>query len=66
MIGDIEVSSVAGKGSRFVFSSSFEIGKTITRITPAKFEQLKNLKVLIIDDNLTNRRILEGQLKDVK
>ncbi len=65
MGGDMHVKSTMGKGSQFIFSVQLKVGKIVTRIIPAKFDKLKNIRVLIIDDNLTNRRILEGQLKDV-
>lgn len=65
MQGDIYVSSEFGKGSEFHFNAEFGIGQNITRYLPADFEVLRKLKVLIVDDNITNRRILEGQLRNL-
>ena len=65
MHGEVYVTSELGKGSKFHFNSEFGIGQSITRYLPADFEVLNKLKVLIVDDNLTNRRIMEGQLKNL-
>jgi len=65
MSGNIHVESIFNKGSQFIFNIRLKVGNAVTRIMPVKVEELKNMKVLIIDDNLTNRRILEGQLKNV-
>ena len=65
MKGNVKITSVVGKGSQFYFSAEFGIGKAINRYMPADFDFLRKLKVLIVDDNLTNRRIMEGQLKNV-
>ncbi|MEI7802131.1 MAG: response regulator, partial [Bacteroidota bacterium] len=65
MHGDVYVTSELGKGSKFHFNSEFGIGQSVTRYLPADFEVLNKLKVLIVDDNLTNRRIIEGQLNNL-
>ncbi len=65
MKGDVYLISEIGKGSQFHFNSEFGVGQAVTRYLPADFDVLRKLKVLIVDDNLTNRRIMEGQLKNL-
>jgi PAS domain S-box-containing protein len=64
MGGNLRVESEVGRGTQFHFAArlktsekSFEVG------TIALPETLRGVKVLIVDDNRTNRRILEGMLK---
>jgi signal transduction histidine kinase/CheY-like chemotaxis protein len=64
MGGSIWVDSVPGKGSTF----SFEIPCTLSddtgqKIAPVTVDSLHRLQVLIIDDNATNRLVLNSLLK---
>jgi len=52
----IEVNSVQGEGSTFWFDLSLGIGDASVKPT---VEDLDGLRVLIVDDNATNREILE-------
>lgn len=60
MGGDIWVESEQGTGSTFHFTASFELGPRRNLIrTVAIKRQMKGVPVLIVDDNATNRTILE-------
>jgi signal transduction histidine kinase/CheY-like chemotaxis protein len=65
MGGKIWVESELGRGSQFHFTARLGIAdaKVIAVGAFAPLEILRAVKVLVVDDNRTNRRILEGMLK---
>ena len=65
MGGKIFVKSEMGRGSQFHFTTRLGVADSkpveVGNIAPP--EVLRGVKVLVVDDNPTNRRILEGMLK---
>ncbi|MBX9679349.1 MAG: response regulator [Gemmataceae bacterium] len=59
MEGELWVESEAGDGSRFHFTASFGIPQGARAKSQRKLEWFSDLRVLVVDDNDTNRRILE-------
>jgi two-component system, sensor histidine kinase and response regulator len=62
MGGTITVESAVGRGSVFRFDGRFRVAQASTA-PPALPPALDGLRVLIVDDNATNRRILEGTVR---
>ncbi len=58
MGGELCVKSQADEGSTFMFTICVAIGEVIS----SSSHHLKDLRVLIVDDNATNREILDNQL----
>jgi signal transduction histidine kinase/DNA-binding response OmpR family regulator len=64
MGGQITVNSVPGQGSTFAFTARFGLRPHAPEATPASPPVvLRDLPVLIVDDNATNRQILEEWLR---
>jgi PAS domain S-box-containing protein len=62
MGGRISVESQLGRGSTFQFAVRFEVQAPGIEKPLARWRTLTDLPVLIVDDNATNRRILEEVL----
>jgi CheY-like chemotaxis protein/HPt (histidine-containing phosphotransfer) domain-containing protein len=63
MSGEIWVESDSGQGSTFSFTATFGLGNEKAKKRFAPTPDLQNMKVLVMDDNVTSREILQGILE---
>ncbi len=64
MGGRIRVESEVGKGSTFHFTARFGTVRVPVSAGPSDTVDLRNVTALIVDDNATNRRLLEVMLRN--
>ena len=63
MGGPLKVKSVKGQGSTFSFLARFPISDQILpQLRTQSIPEMRGLRVLVVDDNATNRRILQDML----
>jgi PAS domain S-box-containing protein len=63
MAGRLWVVSNVGRGSAFHFTAAFEVPRETLKLSGAvRKKALEGLRVLVVDDNATNRRILDEML----
>ena len=63
MHGEIWVESQPGRGSEFIFTAELGLDKHVEKKAVLPPADMRGLKVLVVDDNATNREILHGMME---
>jgi len=65
MGGEIWVESEPGKGSEFIFTSTFGLARKVSRRRLEPAVDLRGMRVLVVDDNASSREILQTVLESM-
>ncbi|UCD81328.1 MAG: HAMP domain-containing protein, partial [Desulfobacterales bacterium] len=63
MDGDIRVESEPGKGSTFIFTAVFGLASQVIEKRTQLVSDLKDMRVLVVDDNITSQNIFKEILE---